>query len=329
MPSSTVRRVWGSLFVCIAIGVAIGFSSTEFRALASDDCQAQVDGDFSVILLPDTQNYSEKFPRLYLAQTEWVREQQKTLNIRFAIHLGDIVQNPTVEKEWIVADRAHGVLDGIVPYSVVPGNHDMEGRDTTLYNKFFSPTRFQCCQWYGGHKGETNDNNYCTFEAAGMKFLVLSLEYAPGADTLEWANGILAENRDSRVIVATHSYLNGKGRNSHGECIWEDLVRQNANVFLVVCGHVSSRKMFEGIGDAGTKVFEMLVDYQGDPNGGDGWLRILHFSPSRDKILVRDYSPALDQYRDGAAANFSLDYPMLGSVSKEAKKQTLPVGTAN
>ena len=79
---------------------------------------------FTVVLIPDTQYYSEKHPKIYLAQTEWIKKRAKPDNIKFAIHLGDIVQNDTIE-EWKIADRAHKIIDGIVPYSMVPGNHDM------------------------------------------------------------------------------------------------------------------------------------------------------------------------------------------------------------
>ncbi len=323
MPFIKTRSLWGSFFVCIAVLVAIGFSSAGSSALAADACPAnthpaQSDGDFSIILLPDTQNYSEKFPQSYVSQTKWIKKQQKAMNIRFVIHLGDIVQSPTVEKEWIVADRAHRVLDGVVPYSVLPGNHDMQDRDTTLYNKYFSPQRFQGCEWYAGHRGHKNDNNYCIFKASGIKFLVLSLEYAPSAETFKWADKVLAENSDCRAIVATHSYLNRDIRNPIGDSIWENTIRKNKNVFLVVCGHVLGTKLTEATNDAGQKVTEMLVDYQGEPNGGDGWLRIMRFSPSLNKISIRDYSPTLDKYRDGPDANFSLDYKMLGSISKTA-----------
>jgi 3',5'-cyclic AMP phosphodiesterase CpdA len=308
-----MRLSWG--FVLVAAFIAAGFSAVGGHAFAADGNGSVAESDFSIVILPDTQNYAESFPQTYIAQTEWIKRERKPLDIRFVIHLGDIVQNPTVEKEWRVADRAHAVLDGAVldgavPYSVLPGNHDMKGRDTTLYNKFFPPKRFQNRDWYGGHEGQTNNNNYCTFEASGLKFLVLSLEYAPGQKTLDWANRVVAEHAGHRVIVATHSYLNTKGRNPLGKHIWDRLVRKHKNIFIVVCGHIIGTNLLEATGDADEKVHEMLVDYQGEPNGGDGWLRILRFSPQADKIFVRDYSPTLGKYRDGPAANFSLDYRM-------------------
>jgi len=159
---------------------------------------------FSVVLLPDTQFYSQKYPETYVAQTMWIRKRVKEDNIKFAVHLGDIVQTPTKKAEWENAHRAMLLLDGVVPYSMVPGNHDMvvKSRDSSLYNEFFSPTRFADTSWYGGHMGKTNDNNFCTFEAGGMKFMVVSLEFAPRDEALQWAAGVINDHPAHRVIVA-------------------------------------------------------------------------------------------------------------------------------
>ena len=62
--------------------------------------------------------------------------------------------------------------------------------------------------------------------------------------------------------------------------------------------------------DAGRPVHEMLVDYQGLPNGGDGWLRTLRFVPAENKIYVTAYSPLLDEYMKNPPHTFTLDYQM-------------------
>ena len=278
---------------------------------------------FSIVLLPDTQNYSEKYPETYIAQALWIRKQAKQDNIKFAIHLGDIVQTSTKQPEWENADRAMRLLDGVVPYSVAPGNHDMvvKTRDSSLYNKYYSPERFAGRKWYGGHMGDNNDNNYCFFEASGMKFMILNLEFAPRDETLEWAAGITERYPEHRVIVATHCYMRPKARDTgcatsyniagnSGEQMWQKFIRKQPNIFLVVSGHVLGVGLQTSINDAGGKVLEMLTDYQGLPNGGDGWLRSLTFVPSENKIHVRTYSPLLDKENKAEKETFSLDYQM-------------------
>lgn len=299
-------------------------SSATFAQSVKSDADS-----FSIILLPDTQNYSEKYPDTYIAQALWIRKQAKQDNIKFAIHLGDIVQTSTKQPEWENADRAMRLLDGVVPYSMAPGNHDMviKNRDSSLYNKYYSPARFAGQDWYGGHMGENNDNNYCFFEASGMKFLILNLEFAPRDQTLEWAASISQKYSDHRVIVATHCYMRPNARDTgcatsyniagnSGEQIWQKFIRKQPNIFLVVSGHVLGVGLQTSINDAGGKVLEMLTDYQGLPNGGDGWLRSLKFVPRENKIHVRTYSPLLDKENEAANQTFSLDYPMTSSVQK-------------
>ncbi len=267
--------------------------------------------DFSIVLVPDTQNYSEKFPDTYLAQTQWIRDVAAERRVEFAIHLGDIVQVAERENEWQIADQAHRLLDGRVPYSVLPGNHDGAPGETLLYNKYFSPERFAGQSWYGGNKDGTNDNNYCRFVARGMRFLVLSLEFDPKEEVLQWASDVVAAHGDDRVIVATHSYMTPKGRNGTGNRIWEQLVRKHENIFMVIGGHVLGVAHQVSINDAGRNVHEILCDYQGFPNGGDGWLQTLRFVPAEDKVYVAAYSPVLDEHNDAAQHTYALDYDMI------------------
>ena len=281
------------------------------------------DNSFSIVLLPDTQFYSESHADTYVAQTLWIRQQAKKDNIQFVIHLGDIVQTATQEREWENADRAMQLLDGTVPYSMAPGNHDMivKNRDSTLFNKYYSPARFADRSWYGGHMDDTNDNNFCFFDACGMKFMILNLEFAPRDRTLTWASKVTKRHPDHRVIVATHCYMRPNGRDTDGatsygisgnsgEQIWQKFVQKQPNIFLVVSGHVLGVGMQTSINNQGGKVMEMLTDYQGLPNGGNGWLRSLQFVPGDNKIHIKTYSPVLNQYNEEAQEQFSLDYAM-------------------
>ena len=283
---------------------------------------------FTVVLMPDTQNYSEKYPDTYVGQTEWIKSRAAADNIRFVIHLGDIVQTAEIEKEWKVADKAQKVLEGVVPYSLAVGNHDMNHageditRETPLYNQYFPPSRFEKNGWYGGHMGKDNVNNYCLFEGGGMKFMVLSLEFAPSGAVLEWAGGVVEAHKDRRVIVATHYYLRPEGRVKEArpygldgagpEALWQRFVSKHANIFMVVCGHVIGVHHQSSTNDAGGLVHEILCDYQGEANGGDGWLQTLRFVPSEDVIRVEAYSPKLKKHNTAPEHTYSLAYDMPG-----------------
>jgi hypothetical protein len=299
--------------------IRASFAALVALALLANHADAQsaksapANEEFTVVLLPDTQFYSEKYPETFVAQTMWIRERAKPDNLKFVVCLGDIVQTAAVEQQWQNAHEAARILDGVVPYSSVPGNHDLVSkdksitRDSTLYNKYFGVQRFEKEPWYGGHLGETNDNNYCTFTAAGRDFLVLSLEYAPRDEALVWAAEVCQKHPAHNVIVATHSYLNLQGRiaarpkvtgstANSGEDMWNKLIRKEPNIFMVACGHVGGVRLQHSTNDFGKPVIEILTDYQNLDKGGLGWLRTMRFVPEENKIYVAAYSPLLKQH---------------------------------
>ncbi|MFH1022852.1 MAG: metallophosphoesterase [Planctomycetota bacterium] len=282
---------------------------------------------FTLVVLPDTQTYTLSAPEIFTAQTRWIRDNKDKWNIAFVAHLGDIVENGPKEDEWQRANESMSLLDGVVPYGIVPGNHDYNStsaRNTTLYNKYFPVSRFEKQPWYGGHFGENNDNSYQTFRTEGMDFLSLCLELGPRDEVLEWAGGVIARYPRHRVIVITHCYLNfdgtrvRKGHEYHtstyvrkgndGEAIWEKLVSQHKNIFLVLSGHMlGPAARLIGEGREGNRVHELFSNYQGSKKG---WLRIMTFLPRENRIDVTTYSPTLDKYLEDGNNKFSLDYAM-------------------
>ena len=303
-----------------AAWVALGLLAAAVLLGAGGAAKPTTPSSFTVALLPDTQYYCDPTcggtPDMYLAETNWLKDRAGPDNIRFVIHLGDVVDDADIRDQWLVADRCQGVLDGVVPYSVLPGNHDL-GKEQNYYHEFFGPQRFKDKPWYGGHLGETNNNNYCYFEGAGMQFMVLSLQHNPGPDVLRWAGDVVKAHAKHRVIVASHEYLTRNGRQAVGENIWNNLVRKHDNIFMVVSGHVVGWAHQTSLNDAGGRVIEILSDYQFEPEGltqpplgGDGWLNTLEFVPEEDKIYYRSYSPWLDQRRTTALHEFTLVYEM-------------------
>lgn len=99
----------------------------------------QLASNFALAVLPDTQFYSryatlaenDQFGRKFnsepfQAQTNWVADNAKALNIPFLIHLGDVVDQQGKPEQWVVADQAMKVLESAkMPYSILAGNHDV------------------------------------------------------------------------------------------------------------------------------------------------------------------------------------------------------------
>jgi hypothetical protein len=272
--------------------------------------------NFNVIVLPDTQFYSESYPTIFDSQTQWIVDTAGDLNTVFVSHEGDVVDNAGVNLEWQRADSSLSVLDGVVPWAVLPGNHDGtnvggSGENLGNYNSYFGFGRFSGQPWYGGAYNEVNSNSFELFSGGYDDFLIFHFQYHPSDAVLAWANIIISQYPYRRVIVTTHDYMELEGeRSEEGNHIWNNFVFPNADqVFLVLCGHNHGEASRSDIVD-GHVVYQLLADYQDPSNGGNGWLRILDFQPAEDKIYVKTYSPYLDDYQTDDDSQFVLHYDM-------------------
>lgn len=270
--------------------------------------------EFTIIALPDTQHYSEAFPAIFTAQTQWIKDNKAARNIVFVTHEGDIVQNSTVTSEWVNANASMSIMDGVVPYGMAPGNHD---EPSTLYNTYFPYTRYEGLPWYGGHYQSLNDNNYQLFSAGGMDFVWVHLDFCPTAAVVDWGSSILNSFPDRIGMMTTHAYLGlSAERNTHvcgaTQYIWDGLAPTSPNLHFMLSGHVHGESRRVDIAN-GHPVYQLLADYQSRSSGGQGWLRIMRFVPNEDKVYVQTYSPWLNQYESDADSEFTLDFPMGGA----------------
>src|SRR6476660_9273823 len=105
---------------------------------------AQVNPDFTVVVLPDPQYYSATNPAIFDSQTQWIVNNISALNIKFVIDVGDTVNGGGEASQWQAASNAMSKLEGKVPYIVALGNHDYNAADpwnrtssATNYNHYF------------------------------------------------------------------------------------------------------------------------------------------------------------------------------------------------
>lgn len=279
--------------------------------------------DFTIIALPDTQNYSKSHPEIFTAQTQWIVSECVLRNIVFVAHLGDIVNNWDETYQWLNAHNAMSILEvppGI-PYGLDVGNHDEQSSSpngTAMFNQYFPYTRYAGKPWYGGHYGNDNDNSYQLFSGGGMDFIIINIEYDTDADpaVLDWADSVLKAHPNRRAIVSSHNLMSKTSPgefSDQGEDTYEAL-KDNPNLFLMICGHCSDlmearrTDYYEG-----RRVDTLMSDYQDRPNGGDGWLRIMRFSPALHEISVKTYSVTRREYETDSTSEFILPYDMSGA----------------
>lgn len=316
----TLVILYSSFFISIASGnqnYPLESSTPQISESENTKEQQQETESFSIIVLPDTQLYSQYHPEILTNQTKWIVDEVSNLNVVFASSVGDLVQNGNSISEWENVAGSMKILDDAgVSWGVLPGNHDFEN-DASLsnFNTYFGIGNFSGKSFFGGsYPNETNNNNFVLLSSGGYDYLFFSFQYHPSDLVLAWANETIHKFPYRRVIVATHDYLDLNGERRHdGDHIWNEFVAPNADkVFLVLSGHMhgESRRVDYVRGYA---VHQLVADYQDRPKGGNGWLRILEFHPAEDKILVRTFSPFLKNYESDADSEFWLDFAIINS----------------
>lgn len=288
---------------------------------------------FTIVATGDTQYYSEVFPGKMEAQTQWAVDHKAdgTYNVAFLSHQGDIARRGYSSFQTGNADKAFDKLDaGGVPYAVAIGNHDFDNQFDDLdhhissanFAQNFGEGRFAGRPNFGGASLDGR-NYYQTFQADGVTFLSITLEWEPSQAAIDWAQGVINAHRNLPTIINTHEYLSsnttrtttpldktidGSGQYVYnaGSGIWTKLVQPNKQIFMVLSGHTGPLYAHQTSANAGGSVFEILTHLEGRPNGGDGWMQLLTFDPANSVINVKTYSPTLNQYDTAADAQYSL-----------------------
>jgi len=294
----------------------------------------------TIVVLPDTQYYASSYPSVFTGQTDFIVAKKNELNIAAVLHVGDLVDGD-VPVQWTVANSAMRELDNVVPYVVVPGNHDYSsaGRKSLIDN-YFPPSSMP---WVTGTMTPGQiENSYALVDIGPQKWLVLGLEFGPRDSVLAWANQVLKDPRyvSYPAIIVTHAYLYSDGSRydinvggtdstksnyqywnpqyygytaaegiNDGEAIWQKLVLPNSNVRLIFCGHMTGWSRLTSARPDGTTVHQILSDYQwlDGENFGFGYLRLVQLDYDSKKIQVRTFSPFRKASLDDAPNQFTLD----------------------
>ena len=298
----------------------VAFLAIGLLGIGAGGCAAT--RDFSVVVIPDPQHYASRFPDLGLAQIQWIRSHVDELQIRFVSSVGDQVDDGTSDVQWKQSADFMHQLDGVVPFGVAFGNHDIQdakgGFTGRKFLDSFGPERFKKYKWYGG-ASVSGRSSYQEFFGGGYRFLALALAVDPSAEEIAWARRVIAADPWAPVILTTHQFLTPQGEVAQDAFvqepgalapreIWDRLVKDSPQIFMVLCGHYHGEASLVKKNDAGQDVHIILQDYQNAENGGNGWLRIIGFHPDKGRIEFQTYSPTLKQFQKGPKSAFSFDF---------------------
>ena len=274
---------------------------------------------FVIPVLPDTQNEISGQPEMFTSQMNWIANNHTKLNIPIVLHVGDIINWQTPDQiMWKTASKGFKILDSVhVPYALTLGNHDGAAvkvggsaapgdvhanlRDTRQFNEFFPVSRFTAQK--GRYDDTKSDNAWYTFNAGGLKWMVLTLEFCARQGPVDWANKVLSANPDKNAIILTHFHLTSKGeinQNNAGygdlscQAIYDQMIKIHPNVCMVLSGHTDSTAWRDDVGTNGNHIYQMLQDYQGMNKGG-GFIRLIEVDTKKGTISASMYSPFTNQ----------------------------------
>lgn len=324
--------VAGLVATTAVVGIAAPATASVPQAAPSAPAEAGR-SSFVLPVLPDTQFYSrysesQFYPKYdtnpFEVQTEWIVEHQDELNVPFVAHVGDVVDQEWVTGEWNAAAKAMRILtDGGVPYSVVPGNHDVanSGARSSEASSWQYLQRFDAARM-AEQGGDTFVGSYQNglstayiFEAEGHRWMSLALAWNASDDTFTWAQSILDAHPGVPVVLSSHAIINiAEDQVSPadwwwGEELWNRIIRSNEQIVVTLNGHFHGTTMRERTNDAGLPVYQILTDYQMAADGGNGYMTMLEFDLTNDRIDVESVSPWIT--RKDPASRTSADAPYL------------------
>ncbi|MDP9851299.1 LamG-like jellyroll fold domain-containing protein [Corynebacterium lowii] len=283
-----------------------------YPTLARAQASAAAGSGFTIGVLPDTQFYSRYATpdtgnlyrarygsEPYEAQTRWLVEHREELGIAFTTHLGDIVDQAEVIQEWDVANAAMSILDNAaMPYSLLPGNHDLSEQEPTHFSEYFPASRSKAFSTFRERYSAPNSEcEYHIFHAAGRQFLVLALAWRADDAALDWAQSVLNSHRDIPTILTSHEITGIKPdgevflTEEYGEHLWERLIYPNSQIFLTIAGHHHGAGYTTRTNAQGREVIHVLQDYQMAYQGGNGLMGLLHFDLAAATLTMTAFSP--------------------------------------
>ncbi|MBM2623085.1 metallophosphoesterase [Actinoplanes sp. LDG1-06] len=261
----------------------------------------QDDPRFALAVLPDTQylfDADSSDPAPLKETFNYLLQQRADDNIAFLTHLGDVTEHGT-EQEIVLAGQTFTKIDGKLPYSVLAGNHDINGslddqRGPSAYLSVFGPSRFERSRSFLGASPD-GYNSAHLLSAAGRTWLILALDWRISDKGLAWASSIMAAHRVP-TIVTTHdlAFADDSGKASlsgNGQRLWDKLIKDNDQIFLTLNGHYWPPGRTTLQNAEGNDVHVHITNYQDRYYGGAAMIRLYHFDLGRNRIDVETFAP--------------------------------------
>ena len=315
----------GSDFIKDLSGNGHDFSAAFFERKEAIDDYA-----YSFAFLGDTQFVVEQDVLLGTTKYaspiyDWLVANKDSKNIKHVFGLGDIT-NLDMRSEWLYAIDLHEKLENAdIPYAIIEGNHD-DYKNHISFNRYFGDVEYFTDNIDGVCKEGKIENYYMNFDVGTHKYMLLALEFGARDDVLAWANRVVSENKDRRVIVITHSLVNSDGswteagkigesttsiaELNNGIDMWNEFISLHENIIISAAGHIDTQhiKHRTDVGVNGNTVNSFLINPQGLDEGvafESGMIAMFYFSEDGSEVQVEYISAykTLEAQRENPSAD--------------------------
>jgi hypothetical protein len=254
--------------------------------------------DFTIAMLPNVANYTIPANGGSLATFEsmldWIIANRVSQNIAYVGQVGGIASSNSLAG-WSTASQAISRLENPQTTGLpagIPFGVTCHQFTSTYYNQFFAASRFSGRAWCGPRP---SDNSVVFFRAGGIDMGAIHLG---GFSNSTWLNTLLQSHPNRRFIVF------------YDASAFDSTVYNYANVVLVLGGEgPGETRGITTTGQNQSRIYHSLsANYSDRPNGGDGWMRLLTFSPSKRRIHVRTFSPTRNEYETDSNSDFTIGW---------------------
>ena len=292
--------------------------------------QLGTDYDYSFAVLGDIQHITDYTPTDLHYLFDYILDNKDAKNIQFVFGMGDSTNDLHNEAnnlvEWQLVQDQFFRFNGVLPYTVIRGNHDNVVRMNTY---LADPEKSGYTDQLDGFYQEGNVVNvWKEFSVGGVDYLNIIINYESSDSVLQWAADVIEAHPNHRVIVGTHVYLledgsydnemnpsfGDSGIVNNAQQVWDKLISQHENIFMVLCGHNSTDDVLvqHKTGVNGNQITEIRVnsqytdlvymnkdgDHRGGSENGVGMVTLLYFKNDGTQVAAEHYSTLRGWYRE-------------------------------
>ncbi len=280
----------------------------------NDDNVEPVEFTESIVIIPDIQYYTNTPERFHYLESIADYTKREMRNISVCLQVGDVTNN-NEDWQWENAYQEFFTkLPADLPFVYCLGNHDYGDNGYSGKRESNQPDNMRLTGDFSLSNSKY-DNYIKLVNLGSQKYAILSLEFAPRNEVLDWANEMINDYSDTYFVILTHAFLNNQGKlfdSTDSNCdnkysqksykmggeylndskeIYDKIVFNNTNVKMVICGHCLYKDFIatEFVKNSmGNDVPCIMVNYQHDIDGGSGNIGLLAFK--NKKFYLYSYS---------------------------------------